>query len=216
MRTVLAALILFALHGSAEAQLELRVPFGTELESVERGELDSDPTALRAVRATNAAQSRREGWWLFGWGLASTVAGGVLGIALRDEPEWFSFGLTTAAFGAIDAGLAVGMLDLAGSRRAAIARDRLGDLTDPEAILEASITRQRTSGQVFAFNLGLDVAYITAGLLMFFLGRAREPAEGLLVGSGIGMISQGAFLFGFDLAAWIHTGRRADALEALR
>jgi len=216
MRAVLAALAFLALHGSAEAQLDLRVPFGTELESVERSDPDTDPNALREVRAANAAQYRREGWWLFGWGLASAVAGGVVAIALRDEPEWLSFGLTTAAFGAIDAGLAAGMLDLGGSRREAIAAGRLGDLTDPDAVLEASITSQRKSGQIFALNFGLDVAYITAGLLMFFLGRAKEPDEGLLTGSGIGMITQGAFLLAFDLAAWIHTGQRATALEALR
>lgn len=214
MRSLLGALALvLASQGAAAAQLDLRVPFSTELDTVEA---TTDPDALREVRSANAAQYRREGWWLFGWGVASALAGGVVAIALRDEPEWLSFGLTTAAFGAIDAGLAAGMLDLGGSRREAITAGRLGDLTDPDAILDASITRQRKSGQVFALNFGLDVAYITAGLLMFFLGRAKNPDEQLLTGSGIGMITQGAFLLGFDLAAWIHTGDRAEALERLR
>ena len=213
MKPLLGALALALLtQGSVEAQLDLRVPFSTELDAAN----EASDSNLRRVRSTNAAQYRREGWWLFGWGIASTLAGGVVAIALRDEPEWLSFGLTTAAFGAIDAGLAAGMLDLGGSRREAIAAGRLGDLTDPDAILEASITSQRKSGQIFALNFGLDVAYITAGLLMFFLGRAKDPTEGLLTGSGIAMLSQGAFLLAFDLAAWIHTGRRADTLEALR
>ncbi len=175
-----------------------------------------DPAALRRVRAANLAQHRREGWWVFGWGLASALAGGVVAIALRDEPEWLSFGLTTAAFGAIDAGLALGMVDLSGAKREAIDAGRLGDLTDPEAILTESITAQRKAGQIFALNLGLDVAYIASGVLMFFLGRAQDPEEGLLTGSGVAMISQGAFLLGFDLIAWIRTGQRAAALEALR
>lgn len=214
MRSLLGALALvLASQGAAAAQLDLRVPFSTELDTVEA---TTDPDALREVRSANAAQYRREGWWLFGWGVASALAGGVVAIALRDEPEWLSFGLTTAAFGAIDAGLAAGMLDLGGSRREAITAGRLGDLTDPDAILDASITRQRKSGQIFALNFGLDLAYITAGLLMFFLGRAKNPDEQLLTGSGIGMITQGAFLLGFDLAAWIHTGDRAEALERLR
>lgn len=224
MKTLLSALALaFLSQGAAHAQLDLRVPFATELESAEAADgradgpadgVDSD--ALRRVRSANAAQYRREGWWLFGWGIASALAGGAVAIALRDEPEWLSFGLTTAAFGAIDAGLAAGMLDLGGGRRDAIAAGRLGDLTDPDAILDASITSQRKSGQIFALNFGLDVAYITAGLLMFFLGRAKNPDEGLLTGSGVAMMSQGAFLLAFDLAAWIHTGRRAEALESLR
>lgn len=210
----LAALIAtLALSVSAEAQLDLRVPLVAASGPSDEG---PDPAALRRVRAANLAQHRREGWWVFGWGLASALAGGVVAIALRDEPEWLSFGLTTAAFGAIDAGLALGMVDLSGAKREAIDAGRLGDLTDPEAILTESITAQRKAGQIFALNLGLDVAYIASGVLMFFLGRAQDPEEGLLTGSGVAMISQGAFLLGFDLIAWIRTGQRAAALEALR
>lgn len=213
MARVLASLLVLAAAGPAEAQLDLRVPFDT---GYEYGAEHPDPDTLRRVRSANLEEHRREGWWVFGWGVASALAGGVLAIALRDEPEWLSFGLTTAAFGAIDAGLALGMVDLSGSEREAIDVGRLGDLSDPEAILDESIAAQRKAGQIFALNFGLDVAYIASGILMFFLGRAQDPDEGLLTGSGIAMISQGAFLFAFDLAAWIHTGKRADALEALR
>lgn len=216
MKALIGALaIVLASAAPSRAQVDLRVePAALAAESASATR--TDPEALRRVRAENAAQSRREGWWLFGWGVASALAGGVLAVALRDEPEWLSFGLTTAAFGAIDAGLAVGMLDLGGARREAIADGRLGERTAPGAILEEAITAQRKSGQVFALNFGLDVAYITAGLLMFFLGRAKDPDEGLLTGSGVAMMSQGAFLLAFDLAAWIHTGQRAERLEALR
>lgn len=198
---------------TAEAQLDLRVPFDTRLDPVAER---PSPEALRRVRAANLAEHRREGWWVFGWGVVSALAGGAIAIALRDDAEWLSFGLTTAAFGAIDAGLALGMVDLSGGEREAIEAGRLGELTDPEAILDESITAQRKAGQVFALNFGLDVAYITAGILMFFLGRAQDPDEGLLTGSGVAMISQGAFLLGFDLIAWIRTGQRAADLEALR
>jgi hypothetical protein len=30
------------------------------------------------------------------------------------------------------------------------------------------------------------------------------------------MVGQGAFLLGFDLAAWIHANRRAEAIRAVR
>jgi hypothetical protein len=217
MTRLLASLLVLASAGSAEAQLDLRVPFDTGYEYAdERGDQRPHPEALRRVRTANLEEQRREGWWVFGWGIASALAGGVVAIALRDEPEWLSFGLTTAAFGAIDAGLALGMVDLSGTEREAIDAGRLGDLTDSKAILDESITAQRKAGQIFALNFGLDVAYIASGLLMFFLGRAQDPDEGLLTGSGIAMISQGAFLLGFDLIAWIRTGQRAEALEALR
>ena len=174
------------------------------------------PAAVAETRHANAAQNRREGRWIFGWGLASALAGGILSAALHDRREWLGFGLTTAAFGVIDAALAVPLLDLGHQRRHGIDEGRFGELRGAKRVLEASITQQRTSGQVFALNVGLDIAYIVAGVLMFFLGRADDPNEGYLTGSGVAMISQGAFLLGFDIAGWVHTGYRAAALEALR
>ncbi|MBN2387204.1 MAG: hypothetical protein JXB85_09295 [Anaerolineales bacterium] len=47
-------------------------------------------------------------------------------------------------------------------------------------------------------NTGLDVVYMLAGLVVAVLLSENHP---LWLGTGIGIILQGAFLFGFD---WIH------------
>ena len=171
---------------------------------------------LRRARADNLSRRKREGWWLFGWGVTSLMFGGVTAAILHDREGWLGYGLTTAGFGAINAGLALGMLDLSGKRREAITAGRLREETQADVVRQMAIDDQRGGGQVYALNLGLDVAYVTAGVLMFFLGRSMEPEQRALSGAGVAMISQGAFLLGFDLAGWIHTARSVERLETSR
>lgn len=173
---------------------------------------------LREVRLVQRAERRREGLWLLTWGLASTVGGALVAAIRRDDEAWLAAGVTTASFGAIDALLALGLLDLSGTRRRMILDDRSGVHVRFEDVREAELVAALRSGQGFAINAGLDVFYVAAGLLLFALGRARGSSDrgGWEEGAGLAMVGQGAFLLGFDLAAWIHANRRAEAVRAVR
>ncbi|MCB9599150.1 MAG: hypothetical protein H6721_04695 [Sandaracinus sp.] len=185
-----------------------------------RAEVELRPTTpalrLREVRLAQNAERRREGLWLFTFGLVSLVGGGLVA-AIRHEDEGFlAAGVTTASFGAIDAMLAIGLMDLSGARRRTILDDRSGVHVRFEDVREAELVAALRSGQGFAINAGLDVFYMAAGLLLFALGRARSDARGWEEGAGLAMVGQGAFLFAFDLAAWRHANARAEALRAVR
>ncbi|MBX3249471.1 MAG: hypothetical protein KF901_20005 [Myxococcales bacterium] len=184
-----------------------------------RGRVASDDALrlrLREVRLAHRVERRREGLWLLGWGLASAVGGTIVALARREDQAWLAAGVTTASFGAIDAVLALGLLDLGGARRRMILDDRSGVRTLPPDVREAELVGQLRSGQGFALNAGLDVFYMAAGALLFVLGRARNERAGWEEGAGLAMIGQGAFLFVFDLVAWARSNRRAEALRALR
>ncbi|MCA9614708.1 MAG: hypothetical protein KC586_18255, partial [Myxococcales bacterium] len=185
-----------------------------------RAEVELRPTTpalrLREVRLVQNAARRREGLWLFTFGLVSLLGGGLVA-AIRHEDEGFlAAGVTTASFGAIDAMLALGLMDLSGARRRTILDDRSGVHVRFEDVREAELVAALRSGQGFAINAGLDVFYMAAGLLLFALGRARSDARGWEEGAGLAMAGQGAFLFAFDLAAWRHANARAEALRAVR
>ena len=73
------------------------------------------------------------------------------------------------------------------------------------AAVRAAIAAQLKSGQTFAMNFGLDFFYIGAGALLFVLGHVLGGTEGrdaALRGSGMAIALQGAWLLGFDWAAW--------------
>ncbi|MEM6957885.1 MAG: hypothetical protein AAF645_19470 [Myxococcota bacterium] len=173
----------------------------------------ASPRAADAGRAADARlqlrqldQRRRLGLGLLLWGAASVLGGGVALAASRGRTEWLAAGSTTAAFGAINAGLSLGLLDLGARRRATLVA---GEGPSRE---EARVAQLR-SGQVFALNLGLDVAYMAAGALMFALGRRGGDRGDLsLRGAGLAMVSQGLGLFVFDAIAWRATSRHGLAL----
>lgn len=170
---------------------------------------------LMDVRLAQRAERRREGFWLFGWGVANAVGGTIVAIARRDDQAWLAAGVTTASFGVIDAVLAFGLLDLGGTRRRMILDGRSGVHTLAPDVREAELTGQLRSAQGFAFNAGLDVFYMAAGILLYALGRVRSEPSGWEEGAGLAMVGQGAFLLGFDLVAWIRSNRRAETLRAL-
>ena len=207
-----ALVVTLVLSTTAAAQPRVEIalrPATPELDQVLR---------LREVRLVHHAQRRREGLWLLTWGLASTVGGALVAGIRHDDEAWLAAGVTTASFGAIDALLSLGLLDFSGARRRMILDDRSGVHVRFDDVREAELVASLRSGQGFAINAGLDVFYIAAGLLLFALGRARGSSDegGWEEGAGLAMVGQGAFLLGFDLAAWRHANRRAEAIRAIR
>ncbi len=76
----------------------------------------------------------------------------------------------------------------------------------------SSSLRIDSSATLYALNAGLDIFYITGGLLLFALGATMDPREPIMEGTGIACASQGVFLLGYDLVSWaLSLGRASDA-----
>jgi urease gamma subunit len=70
--------------------------------------------------------------------------------------------------------------------------------------LAETFAEQKKMEQILLFNAGLDIAYITSGLLMMEYARRGENSNQWM-GFGRSLILQGGFLFAFDIAmALIH------------
>lgn len=175
----------------------------------------ADPALqLHTLRLAQLHERRREGLWLLGWGLLNTATFAVLARVKRDDPAVLAGSVTSLSFGAINAALAPGLLDLSHARRRAIDRDQ--NTNDPHREAAGMAQAELRSGQAFALNAGLDIAYMTAGALLFALGRAHRPHEAWAEGAGVAMLGQGGFLFAFDVTCWRHANRRAMELSRLR
>jgi hypothetical protein len=130
---------------------------------------------------------------LLAWGVGSTVLGTLM---LPARGFWRHFGIQAAAWGAIDAALAI-----AGRRRALLRAEELasGQLDDGAAVREAAQFRR-----VLRVNAGLDVLYILSGLLTAAIFRRRADRVGL----GVGIAVQGLFLLIFDALLARDVGER--------
>lgn len=179
-----------------------------------------DPIAdeLADVRRAHHIERREAGHVLFWTGVASVIAGGVVAGVMHADPFALMLGLGTAGWGAVNAGLAIGMLDLGDGGFARIEADRLLRGDELRAARERALRAQEQSGALFALNLGLDVFYVAAGVLLFFLADQLEGEQDaqLLRGYSVAMTSQGAFLLGFDLVEWIASSARASRIAAIR
>jgi hypothetical protein len=169
---------------------------------------------LTTLRLEARASRRCAGFWLLGFGAVSTLAGGAVAIAGRDNQALLAAGITTLSFGIINGLLSLGLLDLSGAREAAIVQDS-ERRADYEAMREGEIAAELQSGQFYAINAGLDVAYIASGVLLFVLGVARSRSDAWEKGAGVAFASQGAFLLAFDIVSWLAANRRAVELRGL-
>lgn len=113
---------------------------------------------------------------LLAWGILSLLSGTLLWFFTNEF--WRSFGIQAAAWGCVDAVIA-----LVGARTAA----RRTSTTDPK--VEALFIRK-----VLWINFGLDVAYILGGVWV-----VAKFSSMFWQGTGWGIIVQGTFLFLFDL-----------------
>jgi hypothetical protein len=121
---------------------------------------------------------------LLRWGMGSSLAG--VTFALLPNDYWRQFGLQAAAWGVIDAALA-----MAGRRSALLKAERsfAGDLSEANEHAEAEQFRR-----ILLVNAGLDVIYIIAGLATASRYADTPGRRGL----GHGIALQGLFLLIFD------------------
>lgn len=178
-----------------------------------------DPIAaeLASVRRSHQVERREAGIVLFVSGLASVLGGAIVAGAMHDDPFWLTFGLGSAGWGAVNASLAIGMLDLGDGGFARIEADRALRGDDLARARERALRAQHDTATMFAVNFGLDVFYVAAGILLFFLADQIESAQDRehLRGYSVAMTAQGAFLFGFDLVEWIASAARAERIAAI-
>jgi hypothetical protein len=196
LTSLLLALGIFAaIGGSARAQ-------SSPLDQLTELRLDA-----RSDRAT-------AGYWLLGWGGVSAIGGGVFALVQRHHQAQLAAGITTASFGVINALLSIGLFDLSEARERRILGDR--EQRDAYARLrEEEIVAELHSGQFYAINAGLDVAYIATGVLMYLLGAARTRSDTWEKGVGVAFMSQSAFLLVFDILNWANANARAARLRNL-
>jgi hypothetical protein len=165
-------------------------------------------------RIEQRSARRCAGFWLLGWGVASAVAGTTVAIIERDHQAWLAAGVTTASFGVINALLAPSLMDPSGSRERLIRADQRDPHSDLTRIREDELVANLKTGQTFAVNAGLDVFYISAGLLLYALGHVQTPRVGWEEGTGLALAVQGVPLLAFDVLNWFAANGRAAQVRA--
>lgn len=205
MRALVLALSLACVPRIAAAQaLDLTAP---------------DPIAeeLTDVRISQHLERREAGIVLLVGGLASMLGGGIVAAADNGDPFWLMFGLGSAAWGAVNASLSIGMLDIGDGGLARIEADRALRGEELRAARERALRAQDGAATMFAFNLGLDVFYVATGILLYFLADQINSGydQELLRGYSAAMTAQGGLLFAFDLVEWMASSARANRVAAI-
>lgn len=183
-----------------------------------RSERPSAGESLYLARRDTLEQDAPQAWVLLGWGVANAVGGGVLGAVGVGGELGRSVALNSAAWGVINAAIAIPWVLNNAAERRAMALDRAA-LTEPGALRARRDARARHwHGQAlsFAVNTGLDVAYVVGGLLTFYIATQLTPRSDILAGVGLAAAGQGLFLFAFDFAGWMTAVGRARRLEEVR
>lgn len=156
--------------------------------------------SLHEAERRVAVDERRRAWTLFTEGSLSTAVGVPMIVAGDASVRWA--GVMTAAFGAVNLGLALPwLLRLPNEDRV------MPGETELATRLRRARAARRTAA-VFALNVGLDVLYLAAGATALWLGsRDNDPR---LEGAGSAVLAQGTFLLAFDLWGWIASDHNAD------
>ena len=85
--------------------------------------------------------------------------------------------------------------------------------SNPSLTLSETITEQHRNEKIFLFNAGLDLMYISAGVVLRSEAKSNQERQDQLNGFGTSLLLQGGFLFLFDLTAHaIHNHHRKEKL----
>ncbi len=163
------------------------------------------PALARAATAERLESQRAHLWRSIVWGGVNTIGGGALW-ALADranEPARWAFAVETTLWGAINVGIATAGLLLIRGEKAA------------ESWSEA-VRSERVYHDVLLFNMGLDVAYISAGTVMVIASYCDIGNAGEWRGHGVGIIVQGLGLLALEGYSIASSRRRLGGLLSLR
>ena len=158
---------------------------------------------VRALSADLADAQRAHLWRVGAWGLANAVGGAALWLSADAEasPGRRAFGLQSAAWGAVNTGIAV--VGLAGGADA------------PTADLAAALGAENGYADVLLVNLGLNVGYAAVGATLWAVSGRGVPNPDAWRGHGVALVVQGAGLFVLDGVAYLGTRARLGALVDL-
>lgn len=133
------------------------------------------------------------------WATANFIGSGI-GWATAPNEEMKSFHQMNVLWNTVNLGLAI-----PGYIRA---KNESSDLSFAETLHQ----QQRTE-KIFLINSGLDIGYISAGLLLRSEAKTNFEKRDQFNGFGNGLILQGGFLLVFDLTAYfIHNRHRKNKL----
>ncbi len=159
-----------------------------EPEGMIRGGTEEFQSGLSVINKERERFEKRAMKTLLGWGAANTAAGTALLFT-----DWSDAGLMTLSWGAINAGIA--LFAIRGQERLDPHHPGLADF------LEREYQFQR----IVAVNAGLNVSYITAGLLFQHYGTQSRTRQ-----FGTAVAIQGAFLLAFDSYLLYRSARFLD------
>ncbi len=158
----------------------------------EPGDGDAERQAFEEAKARHLRVQRRGMGVLASWSVLNLAGGGV-GAAIAEDPRAQPFWGGNAGWNVVNLGIATAGLASVGARRRAVQEP--ADLLRSQQNLERSLL----------LNIGLDVAYVVAGLALRERGlRVDDPA---LLGLGDALLVQGGFLFAFDIGLFTASKR---------
>jgi hypothetical protein len=181
-------------------------------------QLTSDPAAappsqadaLADVRADNFGGERTERRVYLAWSGLS-LAGGAALVAVASDRRMRALGGWLVAWGVLDTAIAIpGLLNEAHLSRQ-IQNDR-GLRGEPLAISrDRAIAHETNQSRMFSVFVGLDVASIAAGSLLWHYGRGD-----VVQAFGIAGVIEGVGLAAYDMNGLVLSSRRDSRLAALR
>lgn len=212
MRTFAIALLCLVLCRTASAEPLQQVQLAVRADPHQSLPMQK----LGDLRLSIRSSRRTAGYVLLGFGVLSVVAGAAIAAIGHEQRALLAAGITTASFGAVNAALAPGLMDLSGAEEASIRADRARDPREFAALRESQMVAHLHSGQFFAVNTGLDVFYIATGALLCAIAAVRDEPDRWELGAGVAAMAQGSWLLAFDIVNWLGSNRRAEAIAAVR
>ena len=158
----------------------------------------ADPERINVLVTDRLQAERNHLWRVAAWGV-SNVAGGLSLRAASDQSDTQAFGFQSAAWGAVNVGIAAA--GLLGSR-------------DQPATWRRAVDAERRYHDILLANLGLNVGYASVGTAMVVASTYDVDQSAEWRGHGSALILQGAGLFVLDTIAWL--GSRGRLVDFLR
>lgn len=143
-------------------------------------------SSLLNLNQTRLEITRIHAYVLGGWAFANIIIGGYLTYKLEDGVTE-AFHHMNAAWNLVNLGVAWTILHQA-------------NYSEPETYnLATSIAKHFQTQKLMMLNVGLDVSYTLAGLLLYEHSKNAKRLNYLLKGFGISLMMQGGFLLLLDI-----------------